>query len=85
MLSVQRRVNGEQDYGYLIWRRMYQTSCGPMPAWYMAGNGGNAVVIMPARNLVVVVTRTAYNTPGMHQQTTRLLEERVLPAVLCAS
>jgi hypothetical protein len=32
---------------------------------------------------VVVVTRTSYNTKGMHQQTARLIEDQILPAVAC--
>jgi hypothetical protein len=49
----------------------------------MSGNGGNAVVMLRNLHTVVVVTRTNYNTRGMHQQTTSLLEDYVLPALPC--
>jgi hypothetical protein len=32
---------------------------------------------------VAVVTRTRYNTPGMHDETRRLLEKHVFAALTC--
>lgn len=84
MLATQRTANAAQDYGYLVWRRTYRLACGEFALPYMAGNGGNAVVILPALDSAVVVARTAYNTRGMHDQTTTLLEEELLPGLLCA-
>lgn len=57
---------------------------GPKSGWYMAGNGGNAIVMFRELHTAVVVTRTTYNTRGMHQQTIDLLQRYVLPAVPCA-
>jgi CubicO group peptidase (beta-lactamase class C family) len=76
-LSVRRHVDAEQDYGYLFWRRDYRTASGRVSAWYMSGNGGNAVVMVPEHDVVAVVTRVHYNSRGMHQQTVTLLEEHV--------
>jgi CubicO group peptidase (beta-lactamase class C family) len=90
MLTVHRRPSesadprGELGYGYLIWQRTYRTPCGPQPAWYMSGNGGNHAVVLPGLDAVAVVTTVNFNTRGMHDQTTRLLEEQVLPR-LCPS
>ena len=84
-LSVHRHAFGELDYGYLFWHRDYASRCGRTSGWLMAGNGGNAIVILADLDAVVVVTREAYNTRGMHQQTTRLIEEHVLPALSCAA
>lgn len=77
-LQVHRHVDREQDYGYLFWRRDYRTPFGHVSGWYMSGNGGNAVVVVPKHNLVAVVTRVHYNSRGMHQETVALLEEHVL-------
>jgi CubicO group peptidase (beta-lactamase class C family) len=85
MLATQRSANAAQDYGYLIWRRTYRLACGEFTLPYMAGNGGNAVVILPALDGAVVVARTAYNTRGMHDQTTTLLERELLPGLLCGA
>jgi hypothetical protein len=49
----------------------------------MAGNGGNAIVVLMELGAAVVVTRENYNTHGMHQQTVDLLEHFVLPALPC--
>ncbi len=84
-LTVHRKANPSQDYGYLFWRRDYETGCGKRSGWYMSGNGGNAIVMMKDLNAVAVVTRTHYSSKGMHQQTTRLLEEQVLPQLACAA
>jgi CubicO group peptidase (beta-lactamase class C family) len=82
-LAVHRKANESQDYGYLFWRRDYSTRCGRFSGWYMAGNGGNAILVFKDLNAAVVVTRANYNTRGMHQQTVRLLEEYVLPDLGC--
>lgn len=81
--TVQREPFPDQRYGYLFWYRDYKTPCGTTPGWYMSGNGGNAVVILRELDAVAVVTRTHYNTRGMHQQTTRLIEQQILPALAC--
>ena len=82
--TVQRTAMPAQDYGYLFWHRIYKTPCGDQEGWFMSGNGGNAIVTLPALDAVVVVTRENYNTKGMHQQTTALIENEILPH-LCAA
>ena len=81
--TVQRDAFPGQDYGYLFWHRVYNTPCGPQDGWFMGGNGGNAIVVFRALDAVVVVTRENYNTKGMHQQTTALIENEILPALAC--
>jgi CubicO group peptidase (beta-lactamase class C family) len=76
-LTARRHVDAVQDYGYLFWRREYRTPSGHVSGWYMSGNGGNAIVIVPEQHLVAVVTRVHYNSRSMHQQTVALLEEHV--------
>ena len=83
-LSVHRKAYSDSNYGYLFWQRDYVTPCGPTSGWYMAGNGGNAIVMFKELRTAVVVTRTNYNTRGMHQQTIDLLQRYVLPAIPCA-
>jgi CubicO group peptidase (beta-lactamase class C family) len=81
--SASQDPKGELDYGYLIYRRDYRTPCGTTSGWYMSGNGGNHVVVLDALRAVAVVTTVNFNTRGMHQQTTRLLEEQVWPRLAC--
>ncbi len=47
----------------------------------MSGNGGNKVVVIPSEDVVVVVTATAYNTEGMHEQADRIVTDYVLRAL----
>jgi CubicO group peptidase (beta-lactamase class C family) len=84
MQTLSNVVNDQQGYGMLTWQRQYGSPCGPVGGWYMAGNGGNAVVILPLKKMVVVVTRTHYNQRGMHDETLRLIEDHVLAALPCS-
>ena len=84
MQSVSNVVNDQQSYGMLYWQRQYASGCGAVNGWYMSGNGGNAVVSVPLRSLVAVVTRTHYNQKGMHEETARLLERHVFAALPCS-
>ena len=84
-LSVRRKAYPDANYGYLFWQRDYATPCGRRSGWYMAGNGGNTVVLLGDLRTAIVLTRTNYNARGMHQQTTDLLERYVLPALPCTS
>jgi CubicO group peptidase (beta-lactamase class C family) len=74
------RVKEGTEYGYLWWLREYESGGKRFAAFYMAGNGGNKVAVVPALDLVVVVTSTNYNADGMHEQTDRLLTDYALAA-----
>ncbi len=82
MTAAHRAAYGDHGYGYFYWQFDYQSPCGKQSGWYMAGNGGNAILSFRGLNAAVVVTRQNYNTHGMHQQTQELLERFVLP-LLC--
>ena len=84
MQSVSNVVNDQQSYGMLYWQRQYASNCGPVNGWYMSGNGGNVVLTVPLRSMVVVVTRTHYNQKGMHEETAKLLEQHVFAALPCS-
>jgi CubicO group peptidase (beta-lactamase class C family) len=89
MLTVQRRPGaasdprGELGYGYLMWRREYATPCGRSAGWYMSGNGGTHAIVLRDRDAIAVVTAVNYDTRGMHDQTTRLVEQHVWPRLRC--
>lgn len=75
------QASDTDTYGYLWWRRDFEAGGRKFPAVYMAGNGGNKVVVVPSAKLVAVITSTNYNTRGMHQQTDKLLTDYILPAL----
>jgi CubicO group peptidase (beta-lactamase class C family) len=75
------RVDDQTEYGYLWWLRSFSAGGKVFPAYLMSGNGGNKVAVFPGLGLVAVITSTNYSTPGMHQQTDRLLAEYILTSV----
>lgn len=85
MLTIRRASRADQNYGYFIFQGIYKTACGPISAWYMAGNGGSQVLILRERRAAVVVTRMNYNVPGTSRQTADLLERYVLPQFACGA
>jgi CubicO group peptidase (beta-lactamase class C family) len=76
------RIDDKTEYGYLFWLRSFSANGKTWPAWFMSGNGGNKVVIVPELRLVAVLTSVNYNAKGMHVVTDRLLQEHVLAAVV---
>jgi CubicO group peptidase (beta-lactamase class C family) len=79
------RIDDHTEYGYLWWLRTFEVGGRHVPTYYMAGNGGNKVLVAPDLRLVVVLTSTNYNAKGMHEQTDRLLTDYILPAALAAT
>ncbi len=75
------RIDEQTEYGYLWWLKSFKSGEKSFPAYYMTGNGGNKVVVLPDLHMVVVLTSTNYNTRGMHEQTDKLLTDYILPAV----
>jgi CubicO group peptidase (beta-lactamase class C family) len=86
-LTIHRRAYDDPpaDYGYLFWRSTYRTPCGDFGGRSMSGNGGNRVTIFEELDTVIVVTRTHFGKPGMHQQTQSLIEKHILPELACAA
>jgi CubicO group peptidase (beta-lactamase class C family) len=85
MLTVRRASRPDQNYGYFIFQGAYKTACGPLSAWYMAGNGGSQIVILRELHIAIVLTRENYNVRGTAQQSQDLIERYVLPALTCGA
>ncbi|MBB5865487.1 serine hydrolase [Xanthomonas sp. 3058] len=81
MTSVHAQAREDADYGYQIWHFLFPVRGVQRDTWAMSGNGGNYVFVVPEEQLVVVLTRSAYNTRQMHQQSHRLLSDYVLKAL----
>jgi CubicO group peptidase (beta-lactamase class C family) len=75
------RIDDATEYGYLWWLKSFKCSDKTYPAFFMSGNGGNKVVVIPQLSLVAVITSTNYNTHGMHEQTERLLKDYILASI----
>jgi CubicO group peptidase (beta-lactamase class C family) len=74
-------IDETTEYGYLWWLKSFQSEGKTYPAFFMSGNGGNKVVVVPQLDLAAVITSTNYGTQGMHQQTEKILTDYVLAAV----
>ena len=74
------RIDEQTLYGYFWWLKSFKSGEQAHPAYFMSGNGGNKVVVLPDLDMVVVITSTNYNTKGMHEQTEKLLTDYVLAA-----
>jgi|SRR5579871_312739 len=79
MTTAHRSAYGDHGYGYFYWQYDYHSDCGTISGWYMAGNGGNAILSFRSLDAAAVITRENYNTRGMHTQTQQLVEKYVLP------
>ena len=80
MTTAHVAANSEQSYGYQIWKRDFACGDSTVEGWYFSGNGGNKVVAIRELDLALVITATLYGTRGMHEQTTKLLEDEILAA-----
>ena len=81
-LQSRAQVDDKTEYGYLWWLSQYEIDGVAHPVAYMSGNGGNRVMILPNHNIVVVVTKTSYNTRGMHETTQALFYEFVVKNIV---
>lgn len=85
MLTVRRASRADQNYGYFIFEGRYNTTCGPVTPWYMAGNGGSQILILREQHTAIVLTRTNYNVSGTSRQSVELLEKYALPSLVCGA
>ena len=69
-------------FGYLWWLLSFKVGDATVAVHAAAGNGGNYLFVVPALELAVVVTSTAYNQPWMHQQSRAILGDHILPVAL---
>jgi CubicO group peptidase (beta-lactamase class C family) len=85
MLTIRRASRPDQNYGYFIFEGQFNTTCGPVHSWYMAGNGGSQILILHEQRTAIVLTRTNYNVRGTAQKSVELLEKYVLPRFVCGA
>jgi CubicO group peptidase (beta-lactamase class C family) len=76
------RIDDKTEYGYLCWLRSFSANGKTWPSFFMSGNGGNKVVVVPDLRLVAVLSSVNYNAKGMHVVTERLFQDHVLAAIV---
>jgi CubicO group peptidase (beta-lactamase class C family) len=75
------RIDESTEYGHLWWLKSFKSGDKSYPAFFMSGNGGNKVVVVPELDLATVITSTNFNTRGMHEQTEKILTDYILASV----
>ncbi|HEY0232427.1 MAG TPA: serine hydrolase [Dokdonella sp.] len=75
------QARDDAEYGYLLWRFHFPLEGKDTTVWAMSGNGGNYVFALPERQLVAVVTSTAYNQRYAHPQSQELFRDFILTAL----
>ena len=75
------QARDDAEYGYLLWRFHFPLGGKDPAVWAMSGNGGNYVFALPERQLVAVVTSTAYNQRYAHPQSQELFRDFILAAL----
>lgn len=68
----------DYDYGYLWWLGQAESPAGEVSFAMMTGNGGNRVWVIEDEGLTVVLTKTEFNTAGMHERADQFLSDAVL-------
>jgi CubicO group peptidase (beta-lactamase class C family) len=81
MLAPHAQARDDAEYGYLVWRFHFARDGKDQPVWAMSGNGGNYVFAIPERQLVAVITSSAYNQRYAHPQSQEIFREFVLKAM----
>ncbi|RQO38238.1 serine hydrolase [Chryseobacterium sp. KBW03] len=71
-----------EGYGYLFWRKLYTVGNKSYEAFQSSGNGGNKIIMFTKIPVVIVITAQAYNKPYAHQQTDKIVQEYLLPAIM---
>jgi CubicO group peptidase (beta-lactamase class C family) len=75
------QIDSKTSFGYLWWLGEFPSGERRLAAHYMAGAGGNKVVVVPEAGLVVVITSTNFGVRGAHDMTDRLLVDFVLASL----
>lgn len=70
-----------EGYGYLFWRKVYTVGNKSYEAFQSSGNGGNKIIIFTKIPVVIVITAQAYDKPYAHQQSEKIVQDYLLPAL----
>ncbi|MEO8670759.1 MAG: serine hydrolase [Tahibacter sp.] len=80
-LTPHAQARDDAEYGYLFWRFHFPLDGKDQTVWAMSGNGGNYLFMLPERQLVAVVTSSAYNQRYAHPQSQELFRDFILKAL----
>ena len=82
--SIAPHANAREgvDYGYLWWLQSFKVNGRTVPAYGMAGSGGNKVFVLPELDAVVVITTTNFQVRDTHPLSEKLLTKLIMPVLM---
>ncbi|MGI8401819.1 MAG: serine hydrolase domain-containing protein [Gemmatimonadaceae bacterium] len=72
----------QQKYGYLWWMLEFPYKGRTLQSYFMAGNGGQIVLVIPELDLVIASYAGNYNEAAGVALTTTLIPQYILPAIV---
>lgn len=66
-------------YGYLLWNYNFPYMQNSINCWFMAGNGGNIILISKEIDTVIVITRENFNSSNMAMETIQMVSNYLIP------
>jgi CubicO group peptidase (beta-lactamase class C family) len=79
-VAIADQVPYADGYGYMWYSRTWPRDGGPVRVHFASGNGGNKIYLVPALELVVAITSSAYGQ-GYGQRRSEQILLRVLDAI----
>ena len=73
-------TDGRSEYGYLWWRRSFESASRTVETFYASGNGEQFIFVVPSIDLVVSFTGRNYNS-AESSQPLEMMSKFILPAV----
>jgi hypothetical protein len=80
--GIHKKVTNDLGYGYLWWRWMFDIGGRPLAAFSAQGNGENHVFVFPDLEFVIVLAGSAYDETYGPAQTSMMMSQFILPAVV---
>lgn len=66
-------------YGYQLWNYDFPYMQNSINCWFMAGNGGNIILISKEIDTVIVITRENFNSSNMAMETIQMVSNYLIP------
>jgi CubicO group peptidase (beta-lactamase class C family) len=75
------QVDDDTNYGYLWWLRTSTVGSKKVSGFWMQGNGGNKVAVLPELDMVIVVTSKNYGMKEAHPLSDKLITDYILASI----
>jgi CubicO group peptidase (beta-lactamase class C family) len=77
-IAPHAQVDEDTNYGYLWWLRTSTAGNKKISGFWMQGNGGNKVAVLPDLDMVIVVTSKNYGMKEGHPLSDKLITDYIL-------